>query len=505
MSLKKGFLRTKNVVAKQRVSTGVIIGVGYSFGIYALFYIFRESFRILISSGFGSGYYLELSTKENFFYNLFYASIAVVIGFYITSKFILENSVQYRQRKLKFIQRNVLNNQAFFTLNFLALFARMTSILGILYFSFSQQNELDFINDFPWLLISLPILLFLTIWSQTLRLGVRISYKWLLFAFPSFLALSILYASLNLIDYKKINNQLRLKYVELVYPFEEPQSKSLSRVKRFSLTTDVYMVFDRLKSDTPLIFWNDAKNQVNPNEIKKVIELEKNKLSNWERDYFIINLHADKNTRLSQINWFKNELRKEGVHCIQFSTIPKNSKYPSSYPYFKYWGIQETLFPVYSRELVSLLDSAENLDPSKYTIRFPESLLYRINDVKEYNRIEFTITPNSMLLNGKEFNAAKIEHIMAGFIKKYSPNYLIIYSPDDTINYQRYIEGLDMMHYTVDSLRNNMADELFNTTFDELGWGYEYDTIRATYPKYFLEWTPEEKRLIKLMNRTKTQ
>lgn len=256
----------------------------------------------------------------------------------------------------------------------------------------------------------------------------------------------------------------------------------------------------------PIVFLNDANNQIDIKDIGEILEQEQDKISYYERYQIVINLHIDKNIQLDHVNKLKKEIRKSRFGRIQYSTFKLHSKYPSNHPIIKYSGIEQYLYPRYS-ELEAFLDSAENLDFSKYSIRIPEVARYRIIDVKKYNRVEIKVDSEKVYLNGKQFTKAKLHAILHKLIKKYAPNFAVIYTPSEEIKYERYIEYLDLIYSVTYQVKNEMSLELFNKPFehwypfDHLYPSEEKDSINAKYPRIVIEWTPEEKRLLKLLKK----
>lgn len=102
MPLPKGFLRNQEVIKKEKLISGLILWVLLSYPIYAFFYMLREGFRILTNE-LGGRVLLVLSSQETFIYNLFYASIAVSLGYMFSLKFVLESSTSLKptQKRLQ--------------------------------------------------------------------------------------------------------------------------------------------------------------------------------------------------------------------------------------------------------------------------------------------------------------------------------------------------------------------------------------------------------------------
>jgi len=158
------------------------------------------------------------------------------------------------------------------------------------------------------------------------------------------------------------------------------------------------------------------------------------------------------------------------------------------------------MLPKYYPELTHFLDSVDQLDKHKYKVQAPPSAMYRVGQENEYNRVELYLTTDGLSINGSEVSREDAANFLDSFIKKYSPSHLIILDYDSAISFGDYVKGLDIIHYAYDHLRIQKAIELFGNSegWDD-NYNPKYDQLRQYYPRYMLEWTPEEKRLIKLL------
>lgn len=507
MALKKGFLKPKNIINKYRISTGIILGTAYSFGLYGFFYHLREAFRIFTSE-YGGNILIELTPTENFFYNFFYALIASVFGFYIFIKFVGENSMNNKNKKIRFKIRTILNNQAFSSWNFLYLIFRLASFFGILYITIPIQFDIDFYNEYQFLMLLLPLVFFLNNWPNIFMIFGGKAYKWFLYSLIYILLLSLLMANINFLNYKKINKNLKNQNVELAYSLNVPVSEHFQRLTwRKRIIAHVYVLDDSLKKNQSIIFWNDKNNEIKINKIGSFISRWRNTFHELERYRLSINLHIDEEIPLIIVNNIKQELRKKNIQRIVYSTRLKHSKYPSYYPLFKNMGIAPLFYyPFYYPKFEAFLDSAESLDYSKFRLRIPESLMYRNRAIKGIDRVVVRVTKKNLLLNEVEISSEDLQVFIQKFIMKYASNGVIIYEPDDDIKFKRYIEYLDLLYTIVDKLRNEMSYRLFNESFNS--WDSKdpndkdkINLVREKFPRQIIEWTDEEKRLNALMKK----
>ena len=499
MTLRKGFLRPQPIIDPGLIGAGVALGTLLSFGLYGFFYHFREAIRLLASQ-FGGGTLIELSPQENFFYNHFYGSIAAILGLHFIVKFVVENSIRYQHKKAKRRQRHILNEQAFVSWTFLLGFGRWLSIVGIWYLTFPLQFDIDFFREFPGLLAMIPAVLFLSIWPTILRAMGRGAYRWLGYSLGYVALLSFAYANFNFIDYQQANEHLKAPVVELSHDLALPLSSSQQSFDPQSLVCNLYVVQDSSQASDPLIFGENAQTPLLLNEVASYIKEEKEEFPGFPKSNTTINLLADRRIPFSFIRQLRQIFRQERIQWVQYSTGAKHSKYPSHYPLFKDWGLRQPLFIYYS-SLETFLDSAEQLDFSRRQLKLPASPMYRIPSVRQYNRLEIRITPYTLLLKGEEVSKEKLKKVIYQFAKKYAPNYVLIYRPDEAITYGRYIEHLDLLYSTIDGLRNELSLQRYDQVYQEDVRDRTDDTIAKTYPRSVIEWTPEEEGLLRLMEK----
>ena len=499
MALRKGFIRAQPIIDPSWLGAGVALGTAFSFGLYGLFYYLREVFRVLTAQ-FGSVRLLELSPRENFYYNLFYGSIAAIAGLYLIVKFVVENSIDRRNKKAKRRQRYILNEQGFVGWTMLSAFARWTSLAGIWYLTLAFQFEIDFLRDYALLLILIPTVFFLNLWPSIVRVMGGRGYRWLGYAFLYVSVLSLLYASLNFYDYQFIDQQLQSQNIETTYHLRVPRSQSGEWLLRRSAVTDVYVVNDTSADRPPLIFWGPGRADLGISEVADYATRERQTLFEFDRNRMTINLHADEDVPLKFIVKVKESLRQAHVSRVHYSTAAKHSKYPTYYAPFRHRGITQELLPRYYPQLAAFLDSAEQLDPATHALRVPDSPMYRIRDVERNNRLSVRVTPNALYLNREKVSPEQLRSLLYRFVKQYAPHYVILYDPDEAISYGRYTACLDLIHTVIDRHRNELSYQQYGEPIDPHPWAVPKDTIIRTYPKSIVEWTPEEKRLQRLMN-----
>ena len=499
MALTKGFLRPNIAASSTKIQLGVAIGTVSSLLLYFFFYYFRESLRIL------TGYFthtllVELTPRENFYYNLFYGSIAAVLGFYAFAHFVLSTSVTRENARQRIRQRQILNDLSFVGWTFLSGFTRFTSLLGIFFLSLPLQFDINFLDEFSLLLILIPVVLYLNAWTLIVKTFGRQAYRWFLYATAYLSVLSVGYANINFIDYQQVDQNTKAYGGEWAHDIMVPPSESHEMFQmRSSLAMDIYLDGDSAHLLTPILHWDFARNEIELSQVKTYVAQEQFRLDSSERDRLEAVLRIDQRVPLSVVNQLKQELRMAGVTRMNYSTGVKHTKYPTYYPLYHYLGIPQRLPPYYP-VLDVFLDSAERLDPSKYRVRLVESDMYRLLTLKKMNRVLLTVDPNRVYLNGTPVTAARLTSILYTLTKRYAPDFMIRYAPDEAISYGRYVEYLGLMYHVTDRLRSEAIGARYDYPRDCWRHPEECEAVEAMYPRNVVEWTPEEKRLDELIS-----
>ncbi len=509
MSLEKGFLRPNTHLDKYTIATGIMSGSVFALSFYGLLYMFREALRIM-TSWFGGMTLLELSPRENFLYNLFFASIALIFGLQVCFKFIIENNINHRNKKLRFRKRQSTNDITSLSSVFLFFFAKTGTVLGIMFLAIPLQYDINPMMDFPLFFILAPITLFLNVWMTMTRTLGKKGQKWMIMSFGLISILSVSLAQVNLLDYKAINKAIISQSVELSNKPDLPRTlNSQYLAERSSIVIDLYLVLEDSLSETPKTYWNNARTELELTELAKQYDIERGKRSEFERDRIQFVLHIDSEVKMAIVNDLKQRLRKVGIRKILYSTSIKNSKYPSHYPYFKRIGIPFFLNRYYP-EFEQFLDSAEQIDLSKSIIRIPESTYYRLDEARGFNRIEIRVDKKNLFVNNQKTDASSLKSLIINLQKKYSPNFLIVLTVAEETRYLEYINTLDILISIENQLKSEFTLSEFNKPYRPLNrniYFYNRDSSdRAAdqkYPFLIYEWTKEELRLIELINKSK--
>ncbi|UII19922.1 hypothetical protein [Fulvivirga ligni] len=364
---------------------------------------------------------------------------------------------------------------------------------------FSLVYDLDLIKDFPAVLILLPLMLFMSSWPQISRLLKHQKTLWFVRLASVFLLISFLFSFKDFIDYKKMDHAVLNASIEHVFNLNLPKTQSHQTFINRTYPIEIYIVKDTTNS-TPAIFISDIHSRYNINNLNKGIKKElANHYSSHMNDA-TVKLLVDDSVPMKYVNEVIHTCHLLNINSILFFTGRKYSKYPTNYPGFENYGILKTM-PVYYSDFTHFLDSAEQLDFSGKAIKLNESIFYRQQNIKQYNRIEINVKPNSVTLNKQKIKPPELEAIIYKFYKKYSPDCVVIFNSADDVSYARYIQFLDMIYTQIDRLRNEESEKFYHHPFQNDQWDSGFHQIVAKYPRNIIEWTEEEKRLNKLIQK----
>lgn len=275
---------------------GIAVGIFYAFSLYAFFYVCREAFRLFTVTE----YYdlLVLSPGQVFSYNLFFAFIATIMGQSVCFLFWFDRPRRIfgkSQRR----RASIVNDQRNLLWYFMFWFTRIVWLAGF-FFYFAIPYGYEAISFFPDYLpeaILIIFVLYLNNWVTFRRAFKKESRKWLLVSSLFVVGLSFLFASINLVDYRKINETVLEKNVYRTYQLNVPEvDASLIRYPQWRENSFTWQAFIVMKERD---HQPSSPNIIVDNEIV-TMEAYREKLTEWlsefagfYRNILDIRLHVD--------------------------------------------------------------------------------------------------------------------------------------------------------------------------------------------------------------------
>lgn len=507
MPLKKGFLNTKKYhFNKQFVVTSILLSIFTALVWYYLLVLVKEAFRI-ITYGF-THYLLILDTNEIFFYNWFYANIALIIGLSVGIKFLFESSLKTQNRYNRVTRSYITTNQTLQTWNYILWFTKVFVLFGafvmgapIMYF------EMNFFKEM-WYFFPLFILgWYINLWHGFYRLKIKNIYKYIAVGFIVLQILSGLMALNNVLDIDQINKNLHSGKSEIELPESDYYTKSTglfrSQITRIDLYLGVKNESYRVEENLIIIdFTSKYLTKSDSLRISNFIHKKKSELSEYRQDQAYIFIYADKRIRVSIIYKVKEILAAHQINTVYYSVLPKGREFKDDYPGYLDYAVRERV-PLNCYEVKEQIDSLKKLGYKAKNLKFPNWLYcYRGLYFKETNRIKVTINKNEeIFINNLKVTIPQLSETVFSFFRRYNPEGIILLDIDQSISYNRYIEVKSSLYSAVLKLRVLATKNKYSMDYQDIseiynsGMREKISTINLLYPMNIIELTETDKFL----------
>jgi hypothetical protein len=448
-------------ISKQRFIISIIIGLASAFTIYSFIYVLRESFRVL---NFSIAYLPTIDESNRFFYNLFFAGLAVVYG---NSIFI---SSCFKRPQKTFSNKNpkktrILNDQIFLNAYFLSWFSRLFVLISI--FSIGFVN-LFFFPDFKFFFILILVVLFLDSWKTlSLVLGKR-SFKLKTINLVVVLVLSYILANINIVDYKNLNVLLNKINPTVNLPKSYYESKILNR---WGFYIDFKLALD---DKSRIILMTNNYKKISFEEVSNYILEQKNSRREEMLPFLTIRISADNNVKIKYIKRIEREAFYFGIRNVNYMVFNNNLSALGEHkgigikiPYSNYI-MRDSLFAETMNPYILNPVDIKRLLKDKDILRIKIGKEIKINDL---------LVPHDMLVN--EFQ----KYINKSTVFEY--NFTL------DIAYQDYITVLSAHFRAIQTLRQSNASKGFDIlkerylfTEEQIN---ELSELKARFPTMFIE------------------
>ena len=310
-------------IIKFRFWGGFVVSILLSFSLYQFFIFGRDLLRLFtLSDNFN---YLEFTDKELFFYNLFYAFLALIIGQSFFLKIVFDTNKTFGEKRIQFKRKKIVHNQNiwiwFFFLWFFR-FATMYSFLNMV--GFGQKvnyapvfyEYFSFYEEYPYLFVLIILVLFLQSW-QGLGLTIRNYFKYLM---GSFLLLSVLafgFSQINLVDFE---SYFKEQHAQNPYKKGNIQLPKVHFTESLSLRHKKKEFF--ITKDLKIIYNNQELDSVNFVEI--ISKRDKYGYSGTFKPF--IQLNVDENVSIENLDKILRIINRNSNYQIAFAALPKETK-----------------------------------------------------------------------------------------------------------------------------------------------------------------------------------
>ena len=209
------------VISNVRWTLSAIILIGTTLSYYGLFYVIRETVRYMsLTPEYGLWVFTE---EEVRFYNTFYAFVSTILGIASGITFLIDRPLSFKKKGI--IKTSILNDQRVLNWSFLSWASKLSMFFS--FYFISARTEPDFLQipEYKYLLILICIVLYLQLWTNIIRY-IKINKLYFIFIGAMIYVAALLLGSVNLIDYKQINDQILSKNIPYAYGLSLPESNS---------------------------------------------------------------------------------------------------------------------------------------------------------------------------------------------------------------------------------------------------------------------------------------
>lgn len=327
-------------ISKLRFWSGLVISIFLSFFLYQFFILGRDIFRLYtFTPNFN---YLEFTENELFFYNLFYAFLALIIAQTFFLKIIFDTNKKLGEKQIQFSRKKIVHNQNILIWFFMYWFVKLAVFYGImnmnsLYWgdtTFSIYEHLNFVEEYPYLFLLIILVLFLQSW-QSLGVALRNYFKYMI---GSFVFISIVAFAFSQINFVDIEAYFKNQHTKNLYVKENIELPSIDNYDHFYVNTIKGQIFINQNFE---IFYKENKVSLKT-LIDSLVKLENKPYYNYYKNS-IIRLNIDKDLPIYSLYQLKSKIFFYTSFEIFYSTYSKSNNFNKSYFQDSPIGIKDSL------------------------------------------------------------------------------------------------------------------------------------------------------------------
>lgn len=325
-------------ISKFRFWGGFIVSILLSFSLYQFFILGRDIFR---SYTFTPNFnYLEFTEKELFFYNLFYAFLALIIAQTFFLKIIFDTNKKLGEKRIQFSRKKIVHNQNIWIWFFLFCFIKLAVFYGIMNMStlfwyrsnFSIFEHLNFSEEYPYLFVLFILVLFLQSW-QSLGIINRYYFKYMILSFSIICIIAIVFSQINFVDIETYFKKQHTKNLYIKENIELPNITSTETLHSRNKKIELYV-----SKNGELYFYGKKRNF---SQLKEILVALNNEGFHFENLNYFVQLNIDKNTSLKQLYRLQKVITTYSDFKIAYNAYPENPKFPKRYYQDKPEGVFE--------------------------------------------------------------------------------------------------------------------------------------------------------------------
>ena len=284
-------------LSKKKVLLSIVIGLLSAFVIYSFSYVLRETMRVM---SFEFDLYPNIiSEVDRSFYNLFFASLAVIFGNSIAVSFLFsrpQNLMSTRSPKRK----QIINEQIFLNFNFAYWFGK----LGLMFGAFSMCcMSFPYSSTPKYIAILLIVALYLESTKTLNKVLKKKKWKFMLIHTLLLFLLSLGLSKIDTVNYKAID-AMALEANPIV---DLPNSFFYQKISNRKYPTVTFKIFRDRKNKN--IIRNELNEEIQIHDLSSEINRVRNSVYREELiDFLKVRISADKSTELNYIKQLEAEL-----------------------------------------------------------------------------------------------------------------------------------------------------------------------------------------------------
>ncbi|MFA0962308.1 hypothetical protein AB9P05_10900 [Roseivirga sp. BDSF3-8] len=499
MKFNRTYYRFSDLLVKGWVWVGVLLGVAYAIILFGFITVVWECARYTYFHV--EGWQVPFILSEGDSTILYYSSAltASVFGLFAGFRFALENSIRWRQPRLKLHQRSLINLQTVLFYVFLYILGKALLYIPMFYAAFRIPYRQSVFGSYPILYFLFPLVMFLMMWPPMLRKTGRHGQKWLGFTFLMVSILAAVIAQWRPIDAKRIDDSWLASDVFIHNNIEVPEASSGNFNYRSSLFLGLFISHD---GDRERIFKTRVGRyefeEVTLDSVPALVAMEKARLA--EAELVLPVLYIDRNVRMQYVNDLIFRFSKIGVRHIRINTaVPSPGLYDNTLD--PTYGM-DFIIPFYYAEFETFLNEAEEIGSDNRRLVLPiHHWAYRTESYKLVNHIKVDLSADgSITLNGQSVGNKKLGEVVYSLIKRFPQRHAIVYDVAPEARFEDYIRVKDIIRQQYILYRKEIREQI-GKEFDSSYIYLKYTNFVGIAPYEIIELTPGEKRLIRLKER----
>ena len=450
-------------VSKPRYALAIIAGLLFSFVFYAFFFSLREIFRVLFSTVIDSSYIFIFEDNAIWFYNFIFALFSSILGLSIALKIIFEKPKQFGLMEKQYYRKSMIfNNLSFLNLSTLGIIIRLVPI-PIFIFGTVFSYYLSYFEEYRFLIYFILIVLFLEQWKTIRLIYKNKALKWMAISLIGILIYSFAISTIDIVDYKKVNNILLSKQVTYNYELALPETSHYKKIERRLLAPEFFIAYPKnnfTHDGFPSIIFERVLYRIE--RLPFLLASIRDDYSEFTLPLVVIKLNADKHIKMRYINQIKDSIAKNGFSKIVYGVTIKDSEIP--------------------KELQFDIGAFERLQNVKYKGHFPPT--FELSSIPPQHL--FII---KLLANGKTEVNGKIDTIRQDSLKEF-----ILKTPKENYFYialtkastlQDYITAKEKLVNAYEGIRDEYCIEKYGMPLDALSRN-EKRLVKMKYPQLII-------------------